>query len=66
MKRPPSVRMSNSRRLFWVMIFGMMIAGGILALALFLFTPDAASANQLLPVSMRSGLSAKSWTDKDM
>lgn len=54
----PSTRMSASRRMFWVMIFAFLIAGGLLSLGVFLFTPGSASANQSLPVSLHSPLRA--------
>jgi hypothetical protein len=53
-----STRMSNSRRLFWGMVFIFLLAGGLLSLAVFLFTPGSASANQTLPVSLHSPLAA--------
>lgn len=58
MNRPPSAQMSKSRRLFWGMILGVVLVGGILSIGIFLFSPDIAIAEQILPVSIQSGLSA--------
>jgi hypothetical protein len=57
-KKALSTKMSSSRRLFWIMIFGMVIFGAMVSLGVFLFTPDVARANEVLPVSMHSPLAA--------
>ena len=57
-KRPPSARMTQARRLFWGLILGVILVGGILALGVFLFAPDVALANLTLPVALQSRLAA--------
>jgi hypothetical protein len=57
-KRPPSAKMTRSRRLFWGLILGVILVGGILALGVFLFAPDVALANLTLPVALQSRLAA--------